>query len=132
MLYRIFTNKMFFFVNNDVSSWVICPHKASRINKAGDFLSNRNSLFCDSKYETSVFFITLTDPSVFGKCFGLALNQKKDGKPTNGILLVVFPSQINCMDRSLPSEVTTNVAAINRLSPEPKISTLAIPFPTIV
>ena len=92
MLFRTFSNRVFFSVFNDVTSWVIRPRKTSRNDKAGNFSSNPNSFLCNPKYGTSIPLITLAVPSVFKKRFPLALKEKEDGISTHGILHVAFPS----------------------------------------
>ena len=92
MLFRTFANRMFFSVCNDVTSWVTCPRKISRNDKAGNFSSIPNSFLCNPNYGTRIPLITLANLSVFEKCFSLALKEQKDGTFTCGILLVVFPS----------------------------------------
>ena len=42
----------FFSLSLTITSWVICPWKTSRINKAENFPSNPNSLFSNSKFGT--------------------------------------------------------------------------------
>ena len=60
------------------------------------------------------------------QCFLLADNRKLSGKETGGMLFHVFPPQMICIGKNLPSVVILNVAVIVLLSVDPATEKLLI------
>ena len=68
-----------------------------------------------------ISLISLMDSMALLKCLGLQLSEKPSGNLNLGKLCLVFPPQINCIDKKSPFKVIVKVPVILGLSDDPEI-----------